>query len=107
MKLKMGTVSENLIRKMSKDIGVLLNESDLEWHKKALYAINQMSVLPMLLSFSLRCGRTRIRISSWSALTRPLVKKSWLKERRARRSPDGIHHPVSGREFKDIFKGET
>ena len=43
MKLKMGTVSENLIRKMSKDIGVLLNESDLEWHKKALYAINQMS----------------------------------------------------------------
>lgn len=43
MKLKMGTVSENLIRKMSKDIGVSLNESDLEWHKKALYAINQMS----------------------------------------------------------------
>ena len=43
MKLKMGTVSENIIKKMSKDIGVLLNESDLEWHKKALYAINQMS----------------------------------------------------------------
>lgn len=41
--MKMGTFSENLIRKMSKDVGVLLNESDSEWHKKALYTINQMS----------------------------------------------------------------
>lgn len=41
--MKMGTFSENLIRKMSKDVGVLLNESDSEWHEKALYAINQMS----------------------------------------------------------------
>lgn len=43
MKLKMGTISENLIRKMSKDVSVSLNESDSKWHEKALYAINQMS----------------------------------------------------------------
>lgn len=41
--MKMGTFSENLIRKMSKDVSVMLNDSDSEWHANALYAINQMS----------------------------------------------------------------
>lgn len=41
--MKMGTFSENLIRKMSKDVGVLLDDNDRKWHDAALYAINQMS----------------------------------------------------------------
>jgi hypothetical protein len=41
--MKIGTFSENLIGKMSKDVSVMLNDSDSEWHANALYAINQMS----------------------------------------------------------------